>query len=198
MVERGWRALALGGLAALLALGGGCASEQREREDDLGEMLSWFPGHYDNKEQVAQDEKNGVHPAHVPIALIIIPVQTPRLGHHVFFAEETAADDPKRVMSERMFSFDIDEKRGIVGIMYDFVDSRRWRDGQLNPDIFTVVMAEDVVPAGCEFIWKKSGESYVAGYDAKHCHTRVKPGENPAELGIDTLNLVGFHFKKTH
>jgi len=198
MVERGWRALALGGLAALLALGGGCASEQREREDDLGEMLSWFPGHYDNKEQVAQDEKNGVHPAHVPIALIIIPVQTPRLGHHVFFAEETAADDPKRVMSERMFSFDIDEKRGIVGIMYDFVDSRRWRDGQLNPDIFTVVMAEDVVPAGCEFIWKKSGESYVAGYDAKHCHTRVKPGENPAELTIDTLSLVGFHFKKTH
>ena len=192
------RALTLAALGVLLAFACGCASEEKQREEDLGELLGWFPGQYDNKEQVAQDEKNGVHQTHVPIALIIVPVQTPRLGHHVYFAEETAADDPKRVMSERMFSFDLDEKRGIVGIMYNFVDSRRWRDGQMNPDIFTVVMTDDVVPVGCEFIWKRSGETYIAGYDPKHCHTRAKPGENPAELTIDSLNLAGFHFKKTH
>jgi len=199
MAERTVRALAVAALGVLLTIACGCSGmrEERQREEDFGELLGWFPGHYDNKEQAAQDEKAGVHPAHAPIALIIVPVQTPRLGHHVFFAEETAADDPKRVMSERMFSFDIDEKRGIIGIMYDFVDARRWRDGQMNPDVFTVVMSEDVVPAGCEFIWKRSGDGYVASYDPKHCHTRVKPGENPAELTVDTLKLAGFHFKKT-
>ena len=197
MGERTVRTLAAAALGAFLLLACGCASQERQREEDFGELLGWFPGHYDNKEQAAQDEKSGVHPAHAPIALIVVPVQTPRLGHHVFFAEETAADDPKRVMSERMFSFDIDEKRGIVGIMYDFVDPRRWRDGQLNPDVFTVVMSEDVVPAGCEFIWKRSGETYVASYDPKHCHTRAKAGDSPAELTIDSLKLAGFHFKKS-
>jgi hypothetical protein len=199
MVKPSVRTLAPAVLGLLLVLACGCAGvrEEQQREEDFGELLGWFPGHYDNKEQAAQDEKSGVHPAHAAIALIIIPVQTPRLGHHVFFAEETAADDPKRVMSERMFSFDLDEKRGIVGIMYDFVDSRRWRDGQMNPDVFTVVMSDDVVPAGCEFMWKRSGETFSAGYDPKHCHTRVKPGESPAELTIDSLSLAGYHFKKS-
>jgi hypothetical protein len=200
MVRPPGRALALAALGALLALVCGCAGmrEEQQREEDFGELLGWFPGHYDNKEQAAQDEKSGVHPQHVPIALTIIPVQTPRLGHHVFFAEETAADDPRRVMSERMFSFDIDEKRGIIGIMYDFVEPQRWRDGQNKPDIFTVVMSDDVVPAGCEFMWKRSGETYIAGFDPKHCHARMKAGENPAELTIDSLNLAGYHFKKSH
>ena len=198
MVKPSMRVLAPAVLLVLTVLASGCGSmrEERQREEDFGELLGWFPGHYDNKEQAAQDEKNGVHPAHAAIALTIIPVQTPRLGHHVFFAEETAADDPKRVMSERMFSFDIDEKRGIIGIMYDFVDPRRWRDGQMNPDVFTVVMSDDVSPAGCEFMWKRSGETYIAGYDPKHCHTRLK-AENPAELTIDSLSLAGYHFKKT-
>lgn len=198
MVKPSVRVLAPAVLLVLAVLASGCGSmrEERQREEDFGELLGWFPGHYDNKEQAAQDEKSGVHPAHAAIALTIIPVQTPRLGHHVFFAEETAADDAKRVMSERMFSFDVDEKRGIIGIMYDFVDPRRWRDGQMNPDVFTVVMSDDVAPAGCEFIWKRSGETYIAGYDPKHCHTRMK-AENPAELTIDSLSLAGYHFKKT-
>jgi hypothetical protein len=199
MVKPTVRVLRVATLGALLALVCSCSGmrEERQRAEDFGELLGWFPGHYDNKEQAAQDEKNNVHPAHAPIALIIVPVQTPRLGHHVFFAEETDAENSKRVMSERMFSFDIDEQRGIIGVMYNFVDPQRWRDGQMNPDVFTVVMSEDVVPAGCEFIWKRSGETYIASYDPKHCHTRVKPGENPAELTIDSLHLAGFHFKKT-
>src|SRR4029077_5720821 len=108
MVERPMRASALAALGVLLSIACGCAGlhEERQREEDFGELLGWFPGQYDNKEQAAQDEKNGVDPPHVPIALLTIPAHTPRLGHHVFFAEETAADDPKRVMSERMFSFD--------------------------------------------------------------------------------------------
>lgn len=201
MAETTWRRLALLSLLAGALLLVGCAAQKRERErqDNLADVLAWFPGRYDNVAQAERDEKSGVHPPHAKVAILVIPVQTPRLGHHVFYAQEMAADDPKRVMSERMFSFDIDEDRGIIGLMYDFAEPRRWRDGQLNPQIFTGVLPEDVAPVGCELIWKRSGEQFTANHDPKHCH-RAGGGAATgpeATLSADALTLSGYEFRKS-
>jgi hypothetical protein len=201
MAETNWHRVAAASLLAVVLMLAGCAAQKREREraDDLADVLAWFPGHYDNVAQAEHDEKSGAHAAHDRVAILIIPVQTPRLGHHIFFAQEMAADDPKRVLSERMFSFDIDEERGIIGLMYNFAEPRRWRDGQLNPQIFTVVMPEDVAPVGCELIWKRSGEQFVANHDTKHCHRAGgKAVSGPdATLSAEALTLSGYEFRKS-
>ena len=113
------RRLMVAGLLGLLGLLGACADQQAKREEQLGEFLGWLPGRYDNTAQASREAQQNMRSAHEPIALTIIPVTAPRLGHHVFYAEESAANDPHRVMSERMFSFDIDEKRGIIGLMWE-------------------------------------------------------------------------------
>jgi hypothetical protein len=192
----------LGRLAALSLLvgmlAGGCADQQKLREEELADLLAWLPGRYDNVAQAERDAKNAVHPAHEKIVIVIIPVQTPRLGHHVFYAQEMAADNAQRVMSERMFSFDIDEDRGIIGLMYNFAEPRRWRDGEQNPQIFTGVMSEDVAPVGCELIWKRTGERFSANHDPKHCHRAgaADAGGPEATLTAEALTLSGFEFRK--
>src|SRR5580658_9522562 len=135
MVERIFGRLAAVSLLVCAVAVGGCAAEQlqHKREGELAELLSWLPGRYDNVAQAERDAKSGVHPAHQKIAIVIIPVQTPRLGHHVFYAQEMSVDSPQLVVSERMLSFDIDAKRGIVGLIYNFIEPSRWRDGAQNP-----------------------------------------------------------------
>jgi len=191
---RAARALLLTGALLL----GACASEGQRREDDLAELLAWLPGRYDNAAQAQREQQAGLHPGHDRIELQVIPVDTPRLGHHVFYVQENAPDNPERVMSERLFSFDIDEKRGIIGLMYNFADPLRWRDGARAPQMFTSVMADDMVPVGCELIWKRSGETFSAAYDPKHCHRAGASGASGPEatLTADSLTFSGYEFKK--
>jgi CpeT/CpcT family (DUF1001) len=181
--------LALGGIAA-------CTDQEAVREEQLGELLAWLPGKYNNATQAAQDVQQNLHPVHEAITLLIMPVHAPRLGHHVFFVEEISADDPRHVVSERMFSYDTDEKKGIVGLTWNFTDPRRWLEGRQNPALFAGLVVEDVDVSGCELQWKKSGERFLGSYDPKRCHTAKGTGADDNELTPDTLTLAGFKFKR--
>jgi hypothetical protein len=191
MAEAARAALAAATALAALGLLGACADQTKLRESELTQLLEWLPGRYDNTGQADSDPQRGVQP-HDRIALIIVKVYTPRLGHHVFYVQEMAADDPRRVMSERMFSFKVDEKRGIVETVYTFTEPLRWRDGQRNIELFTSVVIEDVQSVGCELLWKKSGEQFNATHDAKLCHgaSAEAAAEPQAELTADSLSLA--------
>ncbi|MBS0379561.1 MAG: hypothetical protein JSS29_13810 [Proteobacteria bacterium] len=185
-------------LLTVLALVAGCASKKEKAHDeDLSDLIAWFPGHYDDLAQVQKDEKTGVMPPHEQIALLVRQAQTPRLGHHVFFVQEMAPDNPERIMSQRMFSFDIDEDRGVVGLVYSFVEPVRWREAAKNPQLLASVMTEDVSPIGCELIWKRSGDKLVAGHDPRHCRAGgAQPSGPEASLSPDSLMLAGYEFRK--
>jgi len=193
-----WRTLAAASALALMLLGGACADQAQKREDDLAELLSWLPGRYDNGAQAQHDAQAGVPAPHDRVALLIMPVSTPRLGHHIFYVQEMAPDNPERIMSQRMFSFDIDEQRGIIGLMYNFIEPLRWRDGARDPRLFTSVMADDVAPVGCELVWTRSGEQFTARHDPKHCHRSGGGGGTGPEatLSADALTLSGYEFRK--
>ncbi len=199
MVERGIRPLIAAALLALGSLLGACADQQKLREDEMSEMFAWLPGKYDNSAQVAQESKQGGHPAHDAIAMRIMQVNAPRLGHHVFYIQESAANDAHRVLSARMFSFDYDEKNGIVGLDYEFDDPDRWRDAGLHPELFSGLVAEDTRSAGCEFLWKKkSDEVFIATHDMKRCHsTSGQTDLVVAELTPNSLMLSGFRFLRS-
>ncbi len=185
-------------LLSALALLAACAtSKEKAHDEDLSDLIAWFPGHYDNLAQVQKDEKNGVLPPHEQIALLVRPAQTPRLGHHVFFVQEMAPDNPERIMSQRMFSFDVDEERGVVGLVYSFVEPVRWREAARNPQLLTSVMTEDVAPIGCELVWKRSGDKLIAGHDPKRCRAGgAQPAGPESSLGPDSLSLAGYEFRK--
>jgi hypothetical protein len=182
--------------AAALALAG-CASEPKATEGDLMLMLTMLPGRYDNGAQAEQDARSGTHPAHEAVALVIVHVYTPRLGHYVYYAQESAADDPRRILSQRMYSFQLDEKRGIVETIYEFIDPVRWRDGYQSKDLFTAVTSEDVQAEGCQLLWKKQGEGFVAAHDQRVCPDSGGAAAAPQmELVKGALTAGDYKFRK--
>ncbi|MGH8305366.1 MAG: CpcT/CpeT family chromophore lyase [Steroidobacteraceae bacterium] len=185
-------------LIAAGALGGGCADQSKHDEADMLGLLTLLPGNYDNSEQADLEARNHARPAHIGVALVVTRVYTPRLGHNVYYAQETAADDPRRVLSQKMYSFKVEDKRGIVETLYPFVDPLRWRDGQQNPDMFTGLVIDDVQAEGCQLLWKKSGDGFVAAHDPKVCPDVPGAPGSKVELGAETLTLGDYKFVKSH
>jgi CpeT/CpcT family protein DUF1001 len=187
----------LAALACAAALGAvGCASgPPKATEADLTLMLTMLPGRYDNSAQAEADARAGAHPEHEAVALLIIHVYTPRLGHYVYYAQESAARDPRRVLSAKMYSFQLDEKRGIVETLYEFVEPGRWRDGAQNKDLFTAVQMEDVQPELCQLFWTKKGDSFVAAHDQKLCADGGGAAAAPLmELSVGALSAGDYRF----
>jgi hypothetical protein len=183
-------------LGAVLAALGACKDEAKIREAEMTQLLALLPGEYDNRAQAALDARNGVHPAHDAVTLTITRVFTPRLGHHVYYAQEIVADDPRRVLSQKMYSFQVDEKRGIIETTYAFVEPQRWRDGQQNKDLFTSVVTEDVQPEACDLIWKGAEGRFVATHDPKVCPDPGGGAATQAEFSAGSLSLGDYKFRK--
>jgi hypothetical protein len=176
----------------------GCSSQTKLSEADLTQLLTMLPGRYDNGAQAEADARSGAHPAHEAVVLVIVHVFTPRLGHYVYYAQETAADDPRRVLSQKMYSFQLDDKRGIVQTLYEFADPRRWRDGLSNKDLFTSVEADDVQPEGCQLLWKRKDDGWVASHDPKVCPDKGAGAAPQIELSVGALTIADYRFRKGH
>ena len=187
------------GILALLVVLLACTDQTKVHESELTELLAVLPGHYDNTAQVEADARNHLNPPHDAVALTITRVYTPRLGHHVYYAQESAADDPRRVFSEKMYSFTVDEKRGIVETMYEFAEPLRWRVGQQNKDLFTSVTTDDVQPEGCQLLWKKKDAGFVATHDPKVCPDASGSAVVPqAEFSAGVLTIGEYKFRRSH
>jgi hypothetical protein len=188
-------------VAALTALGllGGCTSEETQRNAQLAQLLTWLVGNYDNSAEAAADAKSATPAPHAPISFVIVPVYAPRLGHHVLYAQEMDADDPRRVMSERLFSFKVDDKRGILETVYTLVEPLRWHNGQANKELFNGILADDVQStAGCELAWTRAEKRFTATLDATRCHVAgaAIAAQSGAQLTEDSLTLGAYRFRK--
>jgi hypothetical protein len=188
----------IGALAAALLCG--CATERKEKQDEalmLG-LLTLLPGQYDNSEQADFDARNHARPGHIAVDLVILRVDTPRLGKNVYYAQETAADDPRRVLSQRMYSFKVEDKGGITETLYEFKEPLRWRDGAQEPDIFTGLEIEDVRAQACQVIWKKDPAGGFSGaHDPKRCPDVPGAPASRVALGLNTLTVGDYRFVKS-
>jgi hypothetical protein len=188
--------IAAAALGAMLTALGACNDETKIREAEMAQLLALLPGEYDNRAQAARDVRNGARPSHDAVTLTITRVFTPRLGHHVYYAQEIVADDPRRVLSQKMFSFQVDEKRGIIETTYAFVEPQRWRDGQQNKELFTSVVTEDVQPEACDLIWKGTAGRFIATHDPKVCPDPGGGAATQAEFSAGSLSLGDYKFLK--
>jgi CpeT/CpcT family (DUF1001) len=172
MVDRVQRGCLVLGWLTMAVLCSACADQQKKSEAEMTELLVMLVGHYDNTGQVQSDTQRGIHPAHDPLALTVVPVDDPLVGEHVLYVQETAADDPRRVMVQRIWTFGVEDKKGIVQSVWTLKEPLRWRGAQQDPDMLKSMMNQDVTPVrGCNLTWKKSGEKFIASNDPKTCHS---------------------------
>jgi CpeT/CpcT family (DUF1001) len=198
-MRAGKKGRAVAALATALCMLCGCTTDEKVHQGELTQLLAVLPGTYDNTAQAEAEAHSGVRPGHDAVALSITHVFTPRLGHYVYYAQETAADDPRRVLSQKMLSFEVDPKRGIVETIYEFVEPLRWRDGQKNKDLFTGLVVEDVQVEGCQLLWKHKADGFVATHDPKVCPDAGAGTPKPqAEMSGGALTIGDYKFRKAH
>lgn len=187
MAARGW----FFAVALLLAA---CGSQPKREEVLVSQLAQQLAGSYDN---LAQSRASTAHAA---LRLMIAPVQAPLVGDHVFYVQETAADDPRRVLAQRLYVLDpVPGREQAVLAQLDFREPSRWRDGHLNRDLFRSLLIEDVrLRSGCELLFSRSGERFEAAVGSACRTTSRSTGETlrveqRLELDRDGLNVFERH-----
>jgi len=187
-------ALLLAAAAALAA----CVSEAREEKKpdiQLAQIARWLPGTYNNNAQHDADVHAGKTP-HEALAITIVPIDSPIMGLHTFYLQESAADDPLRIMRQEILTFEVNDRGLLRESVATLVDPRRWRDGPSNPALLTALVAEDLVPQnGCDLFWKRTPDGFIGINDPARCHMPTHTAELAAttqlvaELKSTELNL---------
>jgi hypothetical protein len=151
MAPRKWLITAL-----MLGLAG-CASQPKRHEVFLAELVRVLPGSYDN---IAQSRAS---PQHVPLRLVVAPVQAGFLGRHVFYVQEMAAQDAQRVLAQKLYIVEpVEGEERAVLLQADFAEPMRWRDGHLRRDLFKSLLPEDVRPrVGCDITITRAGGGFT-------------------------------------
>ena len=152
LAMRCWPACCLAALALA-----GCTTEATKRQAEFDALIHKLPGQYDNLAQAHADASG----AHTAVALLIRPVNALTVGRIVFFVRETAADDPRRVLSQHIWTFELDTKNRPVQTIYVFKEPRRWVHAAEDPYVIQSVLPEDLSAlSGCELIWTKTDELF--------------------------------------
>jgi hypothetical protein len=135
------------------------AAQPKKEEVMLAELAAMLGGSYDN---LAQSRASSEHPA---LRLLVVPVDAPGVGDHVFYVQEMAADDARRVLAQRLYVLNLVPKREqAVMTQLEFKEPARWRDGQLRRDLFRALLMQDLrLRSGCDLLWNRKPADKSAG-----------------------------------
>ncbi|HYP79222.1 MAG TPA: chromophore lyase CpcT/CpeT [Steroidobacteraceae bacterium] len=157
--ERSWLRVAGAIAGLLLAMACFAAGSKKKEELFLSQLITVLPGSYDN---LAQSRADGAdHPA---LRLIIAPVEAPLVGEHVYYVQEMAANDVRRVLAQSLYVLNpVTKKEQATLTQLEFKEPARWRDGHLNRDLFRGMLVDDLrARPGCDLLWERDGNGFKA------------------------------------
>jgi hypothetical protein len=144
-----------------------CAGASKKSEQEFDKFMQALPGQYDNRVQAKNDPSG----AHAAVAVVINPVNSLALGKAVMFERETAADDPRRILAQHIWTFEMDKKgEHLVQTVYVFKEPLRWLHAADDQYVLQSVMPDDLSPlSGCKLVWSKSDYGFAATTNALAC-----------------------------
>jgi hypothetical protein len=190
-------ALFVGALAC-----GGCAGQKVDKRTQvpLEELQRRLPGRYDNASQAHSDSQAGVSVPHEALSLLIAPANAALVGKAAYYVRETAADDPHRVLSQRIWvlghAVDLHTKEPLVEQrIYLFKEPQRWLHVADEPELLQSLMPEDLQQMpGCDLIWKRRDSTFDAHRRTEDCSPAAASEglllEQRIELRENQLSMV--------
>jgi hypothetical protein len=193
--RRGW--LRVAALVAGIAVAAAClaAGSKKKEELFLSQLISVLPGSYDN---LAQSRADGAdHPA---LRLIIAPVEAPLVGEHVYYVQEMAANDVRRVLAQRLYVLNsVPKQEQATLTQLDFKEPMRWRDGHLNRDLFRGMLTDDLrARPGCDLLFERDVNGFKAAVGSACRASSRDTGETlrveqRMQLGAEVLAIFEQH-----
>lgn len=180
-------------LALACLMLGGCATHKEKADLVVQELVAMLPGSYDN---LAQSRASAGE--HTPVVLMVAPVQAPLVGDHVFYVQENAAGDARRVLAQRLYVVEAPaEGEDPLMAQMDFTEPARWRDGHLRRDLFRGLLPTDLrARAGCRMDWKRTPTGFTASTDPDACRVASRAtgetlkAEQKMELDRDGIAIL--------
>lgn len=182
---------ALAGLALAL-LCAACGGAPAKRTVELAQLAKLLPGEYDNRDQLRTPGGADLP----PLRVAIVPIYAPLVGKNIFYLQEMAADDSRRVTAQRVLSLEVTPKGRILEGLYGLNEPSRWRDGHEHVDVFKSLLPQDLrLASGCELIWQASGRRFEASNDPARCRvTRRASGDTVNQESHIQLDDDGIAF----
>lgn len=149
---------------------------QKLIDQDLRLLLQWFPGRFDNQEQVAFAEELGIPADAVPehIHSIFAPVDLPALGQHVYYVQQYMDADPEKIYRQRFYVFSADYAENAVRLdILTPKDAARVKDAHRDSAKLANLTKDDVTSLpGCAVYWRREGVQFIGGMKKEAC--RIK------------------------
>jgi hypothetical protein len=176
---------------ATLALAVAVFAKPKKEDVFLAQLAAMLSGSYDNIAQARRD------PDHPGLRLMVAPVQAPLVGENVFYVQEMAADDQRRVFSQKLWVLNVIPKREqAILTQLELKEPLRWRDGHNNRDLFRSMLMQDLrARPGCDLLWQRDGADFKAVLQSNSCRASSRStGETlkvdlRMRLGADTFEV---------
>nr|WP_070960607.1 chromophore lyase CpcT/CpeT [Hyphomonas sp. Mor2] len=153
-------------VASALALAA-CAishAEPSDLEAQLDELLTWFPGTYENHQQVyaqaiadlpASERHRHRHHTFAPVSISGLPGR-------LIYAQQYQHYDPQDLYRQRIYAFTVNEAEQAIQLtIYTPTDPSRLTDMHLDPARQAALSMDDFfLKPGCEVFWQKQGDQY--------------------------------------
>ena len=141
---------------------------------DFALLMDWFPGVYDNQEQVyfegeldvPEDERHGRVRSH------FFPVDLPWLGEYVFYVQQDQDDDPSNIYRQRFYRFTIDEERDAARLeIFSPKSPEALVGAHLDPGKLAGLEMDGLtkMPDGCDVFWQRQANQFLGSMDEGAC-----------------------------
>lgn len=153
--------------AALLCAGAAAADEADVLDKDLRVLMDWFPGVYDNQEQVYFEEEQGVAEdlRHERLHHVFKRVDLPAFGDNVLYVQQHLNDDPAQIYRQRIYVFTPDYDENAIRLtIHTPKDTAALVGAHRNPaKLAGLTPAATTTQPGCEVYWQRQANQFV-GY----------------------------------
>lgn len=148
-----------------------------ELESHLQMMMEWWPGEYNNHEQIVRQSGGGLgEPVFEPIFRIhshYVRLDLPALGDNVLYVEEFLNEDPDNISRIRVYSLSVDEAEQAVKVqLYAFKDGHDHMIGaRLDPDRLAAIDASELraFSEPCTVYMRWEGGQFRGGMKRESC-----------------------------
>lgn len=171
----------------------GAMAQAMSLSESFDLFLKWFPGEYDNNEQVWQQKEDGLEgdALHERIHHRFVPVNLPAVGEHLFFVIQTIDDDPERVYRQRIYRLDLDPDEQAIRLdIFRMENEERYRSAWQDPAVLSDVTMDSLsTTPGCEVYWRYNGEFFDGTMKDRACHFFSRRSNREIYI-TDTLRLT--------
>lgn len=142
-------------------------------DGELNELLSWFPGVYDNTMQVREERANDLSPTlrHRHTNHTFYPVEIAGIPGRQLYAQQYQHYDPTDLYRQRVYAFEPDVAENAVRLtIYTPKDPSALTDLHHQSETQAALSADDfILKPGCEVYWTRAEDQFEGYLKPKAC-----------------------------